>query len=123
MLKTDNHTARFSCAAWPLTRRFLFVLSPLNDPIRQRSSGICFEHLVASIPQGDEDDGALCIVYSFVDLRPLHATSACGTFLVTGVPRPQVQLITCQGPLFYDVKCDLYNKTRKLRRTQRTLRS
>lgn len=44
----------------------------------------------------DEDDGALCIVYSFVDLRPLHATSACGTFLVTGVPRPQVQLITCQ---------------------------
>ncbi|XDC87415.1 hypothetical protein R6Z07F_018588 [Ovis aries] len=34
MLKTDNHTARFSCAAWPLTRRFLFVLSPLNDPIR-----------------------------------------------------------------------------------------
>ena len=34
MLKTDNHTARFSCASWPLTRHFFFVLSPLNDPIR-----------------------------------------------------------------------------------------
>ena len=45
----------------------------------------------------DEDDGALCIIYSFIDLRPPHAIGACGrTFLVTGVPRPQVQLITCQ---------------------------